>query len=77
MHAAGRIVTVTAANNESVRLNIVSKMDSLRTAHRMAIGATGGLLDCTLLARVVRMMPWESMSLVISNSPVHAELVPG
>src|SRR5437773_8704474 len=53
----GRIVTVTAANDEGVRLNIVSRRASSRTAHRMAIGATGGLLDCTLLASVVCMEP--------------------
>src|SRR5205814_3224191 len=33
----GRIVTVTAATDESVRLKIVSTRGSLRTAHRMAI----------------------------------------
>jgi len=48
---------VTAANDESVRLNIVSRRYSLRTAKRMAIGAPDGLLDCTLLARVVCMKP--------------------
>src|SRR5436190_8435048 len=42
----GRIVTVTAATDESVRLKIVSTRGSLRTAHRMAIRSPpNGLLD--------------------------------
>src|SRR5213083_2650499 len=53
----GRIVTVTAANDENVKLKIVSRGKSLRTANRMAIGAPGPRLDCTLLARVVCMKP--------------------
>src|SRR5258708_28940934 len=47
----GRIVTVTAENDESVRLNIVSRRERLRTSHGMAIVATATLVDCTLLAR--------------------------
>ena len=47
----GLMVTVTAANDTSVRLNIMSRRGSLGSPHRRITGATGKL-GCALLARV-------------------------